>query len=328
MAERIDLKDRKILYELDKNSRLTLSELGKKVKLSKETVHYRIRRLIERGFILRFQAVISTNRLGYQSYKLYFKLQNTNQEIRLQIQDFFMKSGMVYWIGNCQGRWGLIIALWAKNIHEFGKFEDEILSKFGDFIQEKEVTISRKSLQFNRKWFYSKAEMRLETDFGEEVSEVDLDMTDLEILKYLANNARIKIVDLAHKIGVSVTVIHYRIKQLEKSKVILGYKYALNPKLFDYETCKSFIYFKNISSEKRKELIEFCKSIPNVINIVLTVGSWDMECEFEVKNFEEFYKIMNNIQEEYNEIVKGYESVLFSLEPKQNFFPNAYPVMQ
>jgi len=327
MEEKIDLKDRKILYELDKNSRLTLSELGKKVRLSKETVFHRINKLIERGFILRFQTVISTYRLGYQSYKIYFKLQNMTQETRSKIQDFFVKNKMVYWIGNCQGRWNLIISFWAKNIQEFGKFEDEILNKFSNFIQEKEVSISRKSIQFNRKWFYSKDEPRTETDFGEELGEVKLDKTDIEILRYLANHARIKIVDLAEKVGVSVTVIRYRLKQLEKNKVILGYKYALNPKLMNYETCKSFVHFKNISSEKRKQLIDFCKMNPNIINIVLTIGSWDMEIEFEVKNFEEYYKIMNDIQEKHNEIIRSYESILFSSEPKQSFMPDAHPVI-
>ena len=45
-----------------------------------------------------------------------------------------------------------------------------------------------------------------------------------------------------------------------------------------------------------------------------------MEIEFEVKNFEEYYNIMNNIQEKHN-IIKSYESVIFSSEPKQSFVP-------
>jgi len=325
MAEKLDLKDKKILFELDKNSRISLSELAKKVRLSKEVVFHRINNLVKRGFILRFQTVISTYRLGYQSYKIYFKLQNLTKEIRSQIQDFFMKNEMVYWIGNCQGRWDLIIAYWAKTISDFGLFEDEILNKFSNYIQEKEISISRKSIQYNRRWFYYDKIEPIETTFGEELEEIKLKKIDLEILRYLANNARIKIIDLAKKLNVSITVIRYRLKQLEKNKVILGYKYALNPKLLGYETCKAFIFFKNITDEKRKALINYCKLNPNVINIVLTIGPWDMEIEFEVKNFDEYYRIMNDVQEKYNDIIKSYESVLFSSEPKQSFVPGAYP---
>ena len=65
--------------------------------------------------------------------------------------------------------------------------------------------------------------------------------------------------------------------------------------------------------------------IPQVINTVLTTGSWDIEFEVEVKNFEEYYQIMNQIQEKHNDIIKSYNSVLFSSEPKQMFFPDSYP---
>ena len=320
----LDLKDKKILFELDKNSRISLSELAKKVRLSKEVVFHRINNLVKKEIILRFQTVASTYRLGYQSYKIYFKLQNLTKEIRSQIQDFFIKDDMVYWIGNCQGRWDLIIAFWAKTIQEFANLDDEILNKFSNYIQEKAISISRKSIQYNRRWFYYDKLEPIETTFGEELPEITIDSTDLEILKYLANNARIKITDLAKKLNVSITVIRYRLKQLEKNKVILGYKYALNTKKLAYEACKSFISFKNIAEQKRKVLISYCKLLKNVINIVLTIGPWDMEIEFEVKNFEEYYNLMNNIQEKFNDIIKSYESVLFSSEPKQSFMPGAY----
>ena len=316
----MDLKDKKILFELDKNSRQHLSQLGKKVRLSKEVVFHRINKLVEKGFILRFQTVISTYRMGYQSYKLYFKLQNMTKEIKKEIQSFLMQNKAVYWVGNCQGRWDLIVAVWAKNMQSFGNFEDQLLNKFSEYILEKEVTISRKSIQYNRRWFYDDKKETVETSFGEELEPVKLKKIDLAILRTLATDARIKLIDIAKKLNVSMTVVRYRLKQLEKNKVVLGYKFALNPKLMDYETCKAFISFKEITEEKRKLLVNYIKSIPNAINVVLTIGPWDMEVEFEVKNFEEYYQIMNDIQEKHN-IVKNYESVMFSSEPKQVFVP-------
>ncbi|MBU0898747.1 MAG: Lrp/AsnC family transcriptional regulator [Nanoarchaeota archaeon] len=317
----LDVKDKKILFELDKDSRIPLSVLSKKIGISKEVAFHRLNNLVKRGYISRFQAVISTYRFGYQSYKIYLKLQNLTKEIRVQMQDFFMKNEMVYWICNCQGKYDMIVAYWAKNIRDFGDFENEILNKFSNYIQERDITITRKSTQYNRRWFYNDDSKLVETSFGEDLEEIKLDKIDIEILRNLADNARIKIVDLANKLNISISTIKYRLKRLEKNKVILGYKYALNSKLLNYEKCKAFIYFKNITDTKRKELINYCKSIPNVINIVLTIGSWDVEIGFEVKNFEEYYKIMSDIQEKYSDIVKSYESILFSSEPKQVFMP-------
>ena len=52
----LDLKDKKILYELDLNSRQSNKQLAKKVQLSEMVVGYRIKRLIDNNFIEYFYA--------------------------------------------------------------------------------------------------------------------------------------------------------------------------------------------------------------------------------------------------------------------------------
>jgi len=332
--ESLDLKNRKILFELDKNSRTPLSKLAKKVGLSKEVVFHRVNNLITDGIILRFQTVISSYGLGYQANKLYFRLQNMDTKIRKQLHDYLMKDDRVFWIGYCQGRWDLIIAFWARNVREIGEFEDELLNKFSNYIQEREFTISRASLQYNRRWFHPDVGKTTDTDFlepvemtfGEELEPAKVDETDLEILRYLANNARIKLKDISRLTKISIPVIKYRIKQLEKKKVIIGYKYALNTHKLGYQTCKACISLKNITIKKKATLIEYCKLKPETQNIVLTVGPWDMEIAFDVKNFEEYYKLMNEIQEKFSDVIRNYDSVLYASEPKQSFIPGAYPI--
>ena len=48
---KIDLKDRKILYELDLNCRQSNTRIGKKVGLKRDIVSYRIKRLQKQGVI-------------------------------------------------------------------------------------------------------------------------------------------------------------------------------------------------------------------------------------------------------------------------------------
>ena len=45
----LDSIDRKILTELDKNARISYSELGKRIRVAKETVKYRIAQLEKQG---------------------------------------------------------------------------------------------------------------------------------------------------------------------------------------------------------------------------------------------------------------------------------------
>ena len=53
MIVSLDIKDRKILAELDKNSRQSLKKIGKKVRLSPEVVFHRMKKLEKSGVIKR-----------------------------------------------------------------------------------------------------------------------------------------------------------------------------------------------------------------------------------------------------------------------------------
>ena len=56
--EKLDLKDRKILYELDLDSRQLFRAIGKKVGLSKDVVNSRVKKMHGRGIIKGYYAVV------------------------------------------------------------------------------------------------------------------------------------------------------------------------------------------------------------------------------------------------------------------------------
>jgi len=76
MTDNLDLKDRKILYELDLNARQSDSEIAKKVGLTRDSVRYRINKLVENGYINYFMTLLNSMKLGYDWYRTFFKFQN------------------------------------------------------------------------------------------------------------------------------------------------------------------------------------------------------------------------------------------------------------
>src|SRR6185503_20487681 len=63
-ASGLDAFDLRLLAELQQDGRLTNAELGEMVHLSASQVSRRVQRLIESGYIERFQAVLSRQKLG------------------------------------------------------------------------------------------------------------------------------------------------------------------------------------------------------------------------------------------------------------------------
>lgn len=63
-AHGLDGFDARILAELQKNARLTNAELGERVNLSASQVSRRVQRLVDDGYIERFQAVVDPLKIG------------------------------------------------------------------------------------------------------------------------------------------------------------------------------------------------------------------------------------------------------------------------
>ncbi|WP_394646618.1 Lrp/AsnC family transcriptional regulator [uncultured Sphingomonas sp.] len=64
LAGQIDAFDRKIIDALRAEGRLSVTELARRVGLSKTPCQVRLRRLIEGGYILGFRAIVDPARLG------------------------------------------------------------------------------------------------------------------------------------------------------------------------------------------------------------------------------------------------------------------------
>lgn len=316
---KLDLRDKKILFELDKNSRISLSDLGKKLKTSKEVIHYRLKNLVDNKIILKFHTVPATYRFGLTAYKVYLRLADSSEGDLNKLLNYLTQNKDIFWIGVCKGRWDLIFGIWAKNLEDFMKAQDTVMHKFSKFIQEKELSISRENLQYNRRWMYEDKSSVVEFNFGEKEEKITLNDKDNKILNMLVANSRISAVDIADSTRFSIDTVRYRIAQMEKDKIIRGYKCLLNPTKVGFVTCKALVFFKNITEERKNEFIEYCKNLKNSVNIVTTFASWDLEIMFETSSYEEYFKIMDEVKNKFNDIVRLYDSVLITSEPKQVF---------
>ncbi len=62
----MDELDARILDEIIKDGRITLTELAKRVKAPRTTLTSRFRKLVESGYVKGFTAIINYKKLGYQ----------------------------------------------------------------------------------------------------------------------------------------------------------------------------------------------------------------------------------------------------------------------
>ena len=145
---KIDLKDRRILYHLDLDSRQSLTQIGKKVGLKKDVVSYRIKRLQNQGIIKNFYSVIDAYKLGYNVFRFYLDFQYVTPEIKNEIIGHFVNYKNTWVVYSIREKYDLGLVLWVKNIREFYNFWDITLDKYGDFFAKKIFSIYLRAFSY------------------------------------------------------------------------------------------------------------------------------------------------------------------------------------
>jgi len=317
---KLDLRDRRILTELDFNARESISKIAKKVRISKEVALYRIRKLEDKGIIRDYHAIINNSKLGYYYSRILVKFQNLDKLAEDKLIYYCKQNPKIGYYGRVDGNWDIIIGYWSKDLFEFEKFIDDFSYKFGKYILEKDVAFGLHVLQLPYKFLLDKLIIN-EFETGGKIEQEKLDEIDKELLILLTKNARASLQELGEKTGLSWKTIDYRIKKLEKNKVILGYRTNIDYKKFGYSNTKVFLYLKNLTKEKENELLFYLKSLKNSIWIMKCIGKSDLEFEVLVKNREEFFSVMTELREKFRSIIRTYDQFIIHEEPISRFIP-------
>ncbi len=127
-------------------------------------------------------------------------------------------------------------------------------------------------------------------------------------------HARASSVELEKTTGITQRVIRYRIAELEKKGIIVGYKLAINYRQLGFLFFKCFITFRNLTNEQYMTFREYVRTSPNIIYWIKTIGSWDAELEIESASVEDYYALISEIKSRFAPIILRIDSTLVSKE--------------
>ena len=304
---KIDTKDRKILYELDYNSRESLTQIGKRVGLKKDVVSYRIKRMQDEGVIQCFYTTIDAYKLGYSLFRYYVNYQYVNQGIREKIIEYFTNYKNICTVGEALGKYDLIVVVWVNDIAEFYRFWSKALDEFGDYFEAKLFSVYINGVGFRQSYILHdnyKIEDRVDHEYFGVGKTVQIDETDYHLINELALNARAPLIELAEKFKCSSQTINYRIKRLKKEGLIQSFRVAVNQSLLGFRRIKVDILLRNHGH--RLDIINYVKQSPYLLYISTSTGVCDLEFEFVVKDQNQLMNIIEDINKKFPNSIKNY----------------------
>lgn len=317
---RIDVKNRKILFELDFNARISNSEIAKKVGLSKQSVDYRINNMIKNRVILGFYPVIDNIKLGYTYGRILFKFQNLDEKTQKKLIEEIRSSKKSNWILKAEGQHDLGVATWVKSLNEFKEFVRDLIAQYSVYIKKVEESIGIRLIHYQYRFLLSASKTK-KLVFEETPIRIVLDILDRQILKVLCENARTSLVEMANKLKISPKVLAYRIKRLEKNGVILGYRPVINHSLLGYSHYKILFHLMNVTKENFETFRTYLENHPKVIYIIDEIGICDIDVEAMFESERDYFDFMKELKFKFPTLIKEYETLIGMETLKINYLP-------
>lgn len=119
-----------------------------------------------------------------------------------------------------------------------------------------------------------------------------IDGIDKQILRDLMEDARTPILEIARNVGISGAAIHQRLRKLEKSGLISGSKFVINPKVLGYTTM-AFVGIYLDKAMNNPDAVKQLKKIPEVLECHYTTGNWSILIKILCKDNEHLMHVLN-----------------------------------
>jgi DNA-binding Lrp family transcriptional regulator len=146
---KVDDKDIDLLYLLANNARDTLTNLAAKLVINRETVNYRIKKLINGGVIAKFQPNVNPYSLGHHIYLLKIKL--GNREKTKEVVNFIASTRKANDILESYESWSIMAFMHYDSVSRLQAFENELVERFGNDMLEYDIGFLKRQSKLD--WF-------------------------------------------------------------------------------------------------------------------------------------------------------------------------------
>ncbi len=319
---KIDDKDRRILYQLDINSRQSLKSIGEKVHLQKNVVQYRIDKLVKTGVIKNFYTSINFHRLGFINLGIHIKYQYYTPEIEKEIIQYFYKSQYSWFIANVQGDFDLLVLFSVKNMNQFFNFWNNTMIKFRFYIEKANISFFTKTHYLPSSYLIKDFdnEIHIRNEIIDGGNEINIDKYDFNILKQISLNSRKPIIDIAKILNVSSTMVVNRIKILVKKQVINGYRINIDYSKLGFQLFNVKYSLKDYT--KSRNIIDYVKANPHLISASEVIGDWDLSLIYYIQNYSDLHDIINDVLNHFSNSIKNRMTFSYPTIYKMDYIPN------
>ncbi|MBP7708269.1 winged helix-turn-helix transcriptional regulator [Candidatus Pacearchaeota archaeon] len=308
-------KDLRLLAYLYSHNREPLTKIAKNLKISRQQVEYKLKEYLDNKLIEGFIPIINYPKLNYNSFCiLLIKLKK--QSYLKQFQETIKNNANKINTVEILGKYDLGLAMIFKNEQEKNQEILKLLEKYKTQIESNVIISPYKMQSYPLKFAGNKSESSYsQIENSEKI--IKLDEKELNILKILNKNGRAKLLAIATKTNLSPELAFYKIKKLEKEKILLGTRAILNMEKLGFHYTILQISLKNISNELTKKVEAFCKNQTHIETFYFNIEKPNLYIQLFHKTEEQLRNTIEEIKEAFSEQEMSIEILPIKSEGKQ-----------
>jgi Lrp/AsnC family leucine-responsive transcriptional regulator len=321
------------LYHLDANARVGFSELAKRLGVSEGTVRYRYDTLVRSGIILSAYPVIDVGRLGMSVHKILFKLAGASERDTTSMLAHLTRHPSVNWVARFDGAFDLGCTVLVEHVGEVARFVDSFRARFYERIRYFSYAVNLQAEFFPRDYLVSEkrtkntaAVYRSYSDSSEAKLDNETIVSARKIMTILGQDVRTSVAQIARTLAISPETVKKRLKRLEKTGLISGYRLALDHTRISRESYYLLVYVHPVAEKRLSTFVQFLRETPEVVYLIRMLGGWDFDVSLEVRDAVHYREFMGQLQRLFPDVVKDVQSLSTWQLVKFGILPTAVDV--
>lgn len=317
----LDAIDRKIIYELDIDSRQPVSKIAKKVRASAQRVEQKIEQYEKEGKILNYLTVVDYKQAGqYTFYVCNLKVNSMSSSEEEKILKKIALMPQCTLAFRSLGAWDILIGTTAKDIFEAKGNFNKFLALFGDKITKRMIITHMGAYHFGRRYLLEDIVSPEKFDVpmlksapqpyaitGGRQTPAELDKTDYELLQILSTNARMPSVELAKELKISPEKVGQRIKSLKDKGIIKYFTILIDPENDQYKFYRVYVKLRNVRYEDQMEILDHMRKYLNVYRVMEIFEEYGFVIDIISETSERMEKVLSSLKEKYTDKVVYYD---------------------
>ena len=156
---------------------------------------------------------------------------------------------------------------------------------------------------------------------------IKLDLKDKKLLTALDENSRHTNAQLARKIGLSKPAIEYRIKRLQKNKIIFQYYTVIDITKLGYSQYKIYFKFQNTTIEDEQKITNYWTKDTSSVWVGQIRGRWDLAVSILAKSNFEFGQTLSSFINKFSKFILEKDVLLTEYSPiyQREYLSSAKP---